>query len=541
MESNGNQQGYEDNRFENTVSSNFYCSICLNVLKEPVMCRRNQHYFCISCITRHLGNSPTCPTCMEELTVETLTQVPRIVTDYLSELNIRCDYFSRGCREFVQLGNLATHVTNCGFSPVKCSNDGCGKVLNKQDKTHHEAEVCDFRKLKCHDCAELRREVDEIKVDIAAMRVNITAIKEELHVVATQPDRFIKCVHQMQEEMMKEIRGVRREIKDLEDGIATAKKTVQEPSLPKSKGDIIIAGGEILRRFSYCEDSVELFSWSNKSWALLNPMIKPRSKASSFVYESQMVVTGGIIFNDYDDDHDDDDDDDSSTDSIERMKIQDKPGHWMDFPVNLPEEMYSHKVVCYEDRLILIGGNEERKISDAIYEIELVPPYSKKVVSRMPQPRCRHGVELVKDKIFIVGGRSTGSKILSNVLMYDINKNECKEMSHLPLAMKEMATVVWKDTVIVIGGEDEKGKCLNSVIMYDVNTRKCKMLPSMKYKRRACTAVVTGDVIVVMGGIDDGRNTLNSVECFHLIRQVWEELTSMIESRSYATAVVKLI
>ena len=112
MESNGNQQGYEDNRFENAVSQNFHCPICLNVLKEPVMCRRNQHYFCTSCITRHLGNSPTCPTCMEELTVETLTQVPRIVTNCLSELNIRCDYFSRGCREFVQLGNLATHVAN---------------------------------------------------------------------------------------------------------------------------------------------------------------------------------------------------------------------------------------------------------------------------------------------------------------------------------------------------------------------------------------------------------------------------------------------
>ena len=98
---------------------------------------------------------------------------------------------------------------------MKCSNDGCGKVLNKQDKTHHEAEVCDFRKLKCHDCAELKREVDEMKmnmtemtvdiaatkVDIAAMKVDMTTMKEQLHVAATQPDRIINCVHQMQDEM----------------------------------------------------------------------------------------------------------------------------------------------------------------------------------------------------------------------------------------------------------------------------------------------------------------------------------------------------
>ena len=265
-------------------------------------------------------------------------------------------------------------------------------------------------------------------------------------------------------------------------------------------------------------------------------MMKPRSEASSFFYESQMVVTGGYI-------------DEfigvyiggGCTDSIESMDIQDKPTHWMDFPVSLPGEIYGHKVVCYEDRLIVIGGYGGRNISDVIHEIELVPPYSKKVLSRMPQPRCRHGVELVKDKIFIVGGQSTGSKILSNVLMYDINKNECKEMSPLPVAVKNMATAVWKDSVIVIGGVGEKCNVLNSVIMYDVNTGKCKMLPSMKYKRRACTAVVTGDVIVVMGGYDDGRNTLKSVECFDLIRQMWEELPPMIEPRSYATAVVKLI
>ena len=519
MELNGNQQGYEDNRFENTVSPNFHCPICLNVLKEPVMCRRNQHYFCTSCITRHLGNSSTCPTCMEELTVETLTQVPRIVTDYLSELNIRCDYFSRGCRELVQLGNLATHVANCGFSPVKCSNDGCGKVLNKQDKTHHEAEVCDFRKLKCHDCAELRREVDEIKVDIAA-------IKEELRVAATQPDRIIKCVHQMQEEMMKEIRGMRGEIKNLKE--ESVKKTVQEPSLPRPKRDIIIAGGELHGDFLSTKKSVELFSWSNKSWALLNPMTTTRSEASSFFYESQMVVAGGYIGVS------------GSTDSIERMNIQDNPGRWMDFPVNLHRKTFGHKVVCYEDRLIVIGGFDGRNPSDVIHERELVPPYSKKVLSRMPQPRCNHGVELVKDKIFIVGGESTGSKILSNVLMYDVNKNECKEMSPLPLAVKEIATAVWKDSVFVIGGVDEKCNVLNSVIMYDVNTGKCKMLPSMKYKRQACTAVVTGDVIVVMGG-NDGRKTLDSVECFDLIRQVWEELPPMIEPRCYATAVVKFI
>ena len=150
------QLGYDDERFESIVDQHFHCLICYNVLKDPVMCRRNQHYFCRGCITEHLRrNSHTCPTCAEELTVETLTNVPRIVTDYLNEQKIRCDYEDRGCRELVQLQNLNRHVTECGFSPVVCGNQGCGQTISKRDRTYHESELCQFRKLKCHNCEEI--------------------------------------------------------------------------------------------------------------------------------------------------------------------------------------------------------------------------------------------------------------------------------------------------------------------------------------------------------------------------------------------------
>ena len=119
------QLGYDDERFESIVDQNFHCLICYNVLKDPVMCRRNQHYFCHGCITEHLRrNSHTCPTCADELSVETLAEVPRIVKNYLDERKIRCDHYDRGCRELVQLQNLKRHVTECGFTPVVCGNQG---------------------------------------------------------------------------------------------------------------------------------------------------------------------------------------------------------------------------------------------------------------------------------------------------------------------------------------------------------------------------------------------------------------------------------
>ena len=491
------EQGFEENRFENTVSPSFHCPICLNVLKEPVMCRRNQHYFCTSCIIRHLGNSPTCPTCMEELTAETLTQAPRIVTDYLSELNICCDYSSRGCREVMLLNNLQRHVDICGFSPVTCSNDGCNMLINKRDKVHHEAEVCDLRRVKCHDCAELKKEVTEMKDQIAA-----------------QTDQM----EQMEENIMKGVTVVMDEIKNLKEEVKGIMKTSQGPH-PHSRGDIIIAGGEDDIRDL---DSVETFSWLTKSWAPLDAMKECRSKACSVMYEKQMIVTGG------------------GTDSMEKIDLDDEPRKWKDFPAKLPVKSYAHKTVSYKDRLIVIGGydcNDGQTRSDAIYEVLLVSPYRKTLLARLPKPMSGHGVVLLGDRIFIVGEIE---KFVVSVVMFDISKKQCKLMAPFPFAITDLATVIWGNNVIAIGGTDQTGTVLNSVILYDLTTEACKMLPPMKYCRCGCTAVITGNVIVVMGGFDEEANSLDSVECFRLDRQVWEDLPSMIESRAYATAVAKI-
>jgi hypothetical protein len=66
------EQGYEDSRFETKVDENLQCVICTKVLKDPVQCRRNEHHFCRTCITKHLKHSRNYPLCQDPLTEETL-------------------------------------------------------------------------------------------------------------------------------------------------------------------------------------------------------------------------------------------------------------------------------------------------------------------------------------------------------------------------------------------------------------------------------------------------------------------------------------
>ena len=173
--------GYDDSRFEKAVDAHFHCSICYNVLKEPMMCRNNEHIFCRGCITEHLTvNSHTCPECNEDLTVETLRKA-RLASNYLSELKIKCDYSNRGCQEYIRLEELHSHVDNCGFAPVKCSNEECEMVVNKHELIHHESTVCEYRKVKCHNCVRMEQDIKEIKEKIEGL-----ASKEDLKSLVVQ-------------------------------------------------------------------------------------------------------------------------------------------------------------------------------------------------------------------------------------------------------------------------------------------------------------------------------------------------------------------
>ena len=172
--------GYDDSRFEKAVDDHFHCSICYNVLKEPMMCRNNEHLFCRDCITEHLNtNSHTCPECNEDLTVETLRRA-RVISNILSGLKIKCDYSHRGCQKYIRVEELDSHVENCGFAPVKCSNEECEMIVNKREIINHERVVCEYRKVKCHKCVKMEQNVEEMKEKIEGIDGKMEVMKEKM-------------------------------------------------------------------------------------------------------------------------------------------------------------------------------------------------------------------------------------------------------------------------------------------------------------------------------------------------------------------------
>ena len=198
--------------------------------------------------------------------------------------------------------------------------------------------------------------------------------------------------------------------------------------------------------------------------------------------------------------------------------------------------------MVYKDSLFISGGynTDQHVISDCIYEVQLQPPYTVKLVSKMPEPRAEHCTVLCDDNILIVGGTKSfdHKDNLSSVLRYDIKKNECQQLPDLPYAVNKMAMVKWAENVVIIGGVDKDGNVLNNVIIYNTKIGNSHMLPPMLHKRRGCAAVVIENTIVALGGEDERRNVLKSVEGFSFERFSWETLPDMKDTRYLPTAVV---
>ena len=230
--------GYEDERFEQRISPSFHCIICTNVIKDAVMCPENEHLFCKACITRHLENSQTCPTCIEPLTVDTLKEAPRSVRNLLAELNIRCEFFDRGCGKFILLGDLESHISDCGFAPAVCSNEGCQLEVNKQDLLHHETAVCELRRVQCHSCNDIREEMNTMKLNVASINKKLekieTNIVEKVEIIQQQLNKQEVNIGRVQEDMV-EINGSLTHIRKILETMH--QQALQEVRTKENKGN----------------------------------------------------------------------------------------------------------------------------------------------------------------------------------------------------------------------------------------------------------------------------------------------------------------
>ena len=510
----------ESNKLSSSFMDSLSCKICLKVLHDPVQCQNNEHYFCRKCITKHLENSETCPLCMDQLALETLRSVPRVILEMVSHIKKPpCRHVSRGCTENVLVEDVLLHEQTCGYAPVVCSSKGCKKTMNRRDQESHEMKECKFRKITCEFCDEelmyvdyqrhqctLRKEMDEVKSEINEVKSEIKEVKSRLNEV-TESLRQIVLAHG---ETQEQHDAHDPSIKDLQDPVHQFSSANIGRSSTVTKGQIFI----------FSDKSLEVFNWSTKTWTLIENCLFFYS-SFSFLYGKRIMICGW--------------------DRIEFLNPSDSGFTSKVFPASLPPQ--SRNGVLFENRIITFGLH--------VQETSLERPWKSTVLLKENSKSSHYGcaVERFGNDIFVIGFSE------NQIQRYDVTSNELTTLTKLPYTVYNMATVAYKDNIIILGGQSSKDDFLSGsnvswhplsdVLMYNIHSLECKRLPSMLQPRSACAAVIMGDVIVVMGGkttrFKNNRTSsefLKKAEYYVIGDTTWHELPEMNVARQGAAACV---
>ena len=493
---------------EALLVANFSCKICTQILYDPVQCENNEHYFCRRCITKRLGNSETCPFCMEELTLETLRPPSRIVASVVSQLKKpRCSHVSRGCEENVQVEELFLHEQTCGYAPVVCSNEGCKETVNRRDKDSHETEECKFRKITCDSCDE--------EMSYGLYEKHLCTLKIEMDKMKSRLERVTRVLEQISGTQA----TLEAKLESCEDFVQVPTEpdprstTIPKESATTSKGQIFIIGDSN----HYWKDarSLEFFDWTTRTWTLYEDcLLAGRSSSIVFLEGKRIMIYGGQ--------------------GPGTLKIECLCPSETGFTSNLLPNPNSY--LCNEYNGVKCGNRVITFYRDVV-ETKLEHPYKSKTLLHESYTRLVCSVVSFGNSIYIIGGQP------GTMEHYDVAENEMERLSPVPYKVTRMACVVYNDNIIIIGGEDDCRRPLNDVTMFNITTQKYKKLPSMLEKRVGCAAVIMGDTIVVMGGGRRNRKKcmtdhLSSVEYFVIGEDAWHQLPEMNVTRACATAFV---
>ncbi|RMC15152.1 hypothetical protein DUI87_07334 [Hirundo rustica rustica] len=169
--------GYDIERFVGYVNEGLLCSICRDVLEDPLQAPC-EHAFCTACIHGWLVHHSNCPEDRQVIDVSLLRPLYRYMKNDLNRLQLHCRNREYGCEMVCSLESIDRHERECEYSQIPCSNAGCTMQIERRNLDGHLA-VCEYRSRECpngcgytilsaedtqHNCvAELRTELELLR------------------------------------------------------------------------------------------------------------------------------------------------------------------------------------------------------------------------------------------------------------------------------------------------------------------------------------------------------------------------------------------
>ena len=223
--------GIDVGLFVDAIPSDCVCTICSEVLEDPLETQNCQHAFCKSCITTWLTTHSTCPLCRQGIGGHSgLRQLHRIWREKLYSLKVRCCFHSNGCDDDMALFQLSDHLSSCPYKEVLCPNEKCKVTVLRGDLNDH-IQVCLFRTVRCQECdlELISSKLQEHKC-VNALRKHFD---ERMGVLKSELSEFIRTTQQERMRMEAMMEEQRNQIETLQHRITVLinqRKRVRSPA-----------------------------------------------------------------------------------------------------------------------------------------------------------------------------------------------------------------------------------------------------------------------------------------------------------------------
>lgn len=116
------------------------CSVCAELLEDPVMLKECEHLFCRICINRWIAaqqSGLTCPDCRTAFVpMDDIKPPCRVVRNLITEIKLKCPF--RPCKEVVRYADLDAHKLDCAHNPdglIPCTF--CNAMIKRGEVDSH--------------------------------------------------------------------------------------------------------------------------------------------------------------------------------------------------------------------------------------------------------------------------------------------------------------------------------------------------------------------------------------------------------------------
>ncbi|XP_077549745.1 alpha-scruin-like [Haemaphysalis longicornis] len=221
----------------------------------------------------------------------------------------------------------------------------------------------------------------------------------------------------------------------------------------------------------------------------------------------------------------------------------------------MPEPRNYHTASLVGEDVFIVGGCDPRRVQcDEMVASDSVLCFSTRSRSwgeraRLPEGRAFHGAAVLRDTVYVVGGRDHRGCYLDTVAAYSPSQNCWSVLLHLPMGLMGAAVVAYEDRIWVLGGvcleqsqspsQPPTQRLQNEVLIVDVGLRRVTPGPALPHPLAFAAAVVCNGLIWLCGGLGKSdKGQLQSLSTVYVLQGgVWNYYDVLSLERHASAAV----